>query len=438
MIKKSKLPTLLGITILIVGTFFGVILVNSRQIFRIGASGQSAPKDVRISNITDTSLTISWITDKETLGFVILGNAKIVQDTKKSYIHSVNITNLKPSTNYSYKISSDGNIFDNNGIAWKTKTGLALPQNPNSTLISGSVINATGEVVKNALVYANIQGYLLSTLTSDTGNYVLQLGMVRTQDLTNYLTINESQTLIELFIEDGKGEVSTATVFPQSARPVPPIILGQTHDFRNAAISESGDTPIASVDLPDSSEEKSRFTVPEGIPTPGLNPNVTLENIDDGEIVTSTEPEFFGDGPRGATLTILVESENPLTGTVTVDSTGSWNWNPPEGLAPGIHKITITWKDITGITRKLTRNFVVQAGEVPAFEASGSAGTTTPSPTPTSSVSSKPTSTPKVSASPTSAPVPQTGTLTPTLLFTILGIGVMALSFVTYKHAQSI
>ncbi|MEK7550601.1 MAG: Ig-like domain-containing protein [Patescibacteria group bacterium] len=436
MIKKNKLPTILGLIVLIVGTLFGVILVNSRAIFRLGASGEAMPKNIRVSNISDTSLTISWVTDKESVGFVLWGQNKLVQDSKKSFTHSVALNDLKAETEYSYKINSGGILFDNNGIPWKTKTGSALNVSENSVLISGSVISSTGETIKNALVYANIQGYILSTLTSPTGNYVFQLGATRTQDLKNLLEINEAQTLVEIFVETGTGDVSTAQIFPQSAKPAPPMVLGQTHDFRSLPISTSGGTPNAEVDLPENSEEKSKFAVADNVPVSGPAQSVTLESLDDGEVVTSTEPEFFGDGPKGTILTITVESENPITASVTIGTAGSWNWNPPENLSPGVHKITISWKDITGITRKLTRNFVVQAGEAPAFEASGSGETTTATPTPTASSNAKPTSSPKVTASP--APIPQTGNLTPTILFSILGIGVMALSFVTYKHAQSI
>ena len=444
-VKKSKLPTILGVVILLIGTFFGVFLINSRQIFRLGAEGASSPKDIRVSNTTDTSVTISWVTEVESLGFVLWGSSESVIDNvekesdQKSFTHSVTIDGLKAQTKYFYKINSDGTLFDNQGISWQVTTGTALGLNKSSILVSGSVLTATGQTVKKSLVYANVGGYMFSTLSSDTGNYVFQLSNTRTSDLGNYFPINESQTLIELFVQTGSQGVSSAQVFPQSANPAPPLILGQTHDFRSLPPSKSDGVPSASLELPNEIESESKFLVPENLDSQSSTEVVTLENISEGESVTSTQPEFLGDGPSGETLTIKVESENPITETVKVSTNGSWKWSPPTDLAEGIHKITITWKDVNGITRSLTRNFVVQAGEAPAFEASASGSTATP--TPTSTV--KPTTTAKASVTPTASPTgtlpptPETGSLTPTMLFSILGLGVIALSFAIWKYADA-
>jgi hypothetical protein len=441
--KRNKLPTILGIVVLLLGTFFGVFLINSRQIFRLGAEGETSPKDIRVSNVTDTSLTISWVTDVESAGFVVWGasdstvNSVEKESDLKSFTHSVTIDALKPETRYFYKINSDGALVDNKGIPWQTATGASLGLNKNSLLISGSVLTATGQPVKKSLVYANIGGYLFSTLSSDTGNYVFQLASTRSSNLSSYLQVSESQTPVEIFVQAGALGISSAQIFPQSAKPAPPLILGQTHDFRSLPASKSDGVPTASVDLPTDSEADSKFSVPDDINKPTSSAVVTLENIDEGESVTSTQPEFFGDGPTGTTLTIKVESENPITEEVKVASNGSWKWTPPEGLAAGVHKITITWKDINGITRSLTRNFVVQAGEAPAFEASNSATTTTSTPTATATAKSTATSTAKATTIATSPPTPETGSLTPTMLFTILGLGVTALSFAIWKYADA-
>ncbi len=437
-IKRNKLPTLLGLVILVAATFLGVFLLNGQQIFRLGASGESSPKDIRTSNITDTSLTISWSTDKAVAGFINWGisSSSVTniekENDEKSFTHSVTVNGLSPEKIVYFKINSDGSVYDNKGIPWQISTGPTLGINKSSILLSGSIIVATGEPVRKALVYANVGGYLFSTLTSDTGNYVFQLANTRTQDLSNYLTINESQTLVEIFVQAPPNGVSSAQIFPQSGKSAPAIIIGQTHDFRSLPASVNGDTPNANPSLPGNTTNDSKFSVSDDKSAPSST-TVTLENIENGESVTSTKPEFFGQGPKGETLSIKVESENPITEDVKVASDGSWKWTPPEGLAAGLHKITITWRDASGITRSLTRNFVVQAGEAPAFEASPSeslAASSTPSPS--ASASSTPVSTIKATAPPT----PVTGSLTPTLLFSILGLGVIALSFAIWKYSN--
>lgn len=421
-IKRSKIPTILGLVLLIAATFAGVFFINSRQIFRIGAGGESEPNDVRVSNITDSSLTISWTTDKESVGFIVW-NKGATQTGEKGYTQLVTLSGLEAGISYKYKINSNGAFFDNNGVPWQATTSLPAQAATGQTVISGSVLTATGQPVKKALVYINITGVLFSTLTSDSGNYVVQLP-----------DVYPISTLLEIFVQAGPMGVSSAQIYPQAAKPVPPMILGSTHDFKSLTPAIPGDTPEVSLNLPEGIDEESKFDIQDLEETPASLPIVTLESVDEGETVTSTQPEFFGDGPKGTELTIKIESENPITDKVGVDNDGFWNWNPPEDLAPGPHKITITWKDLSGITRNLTRNFVVQAGEAPAFEASGSATTQTPSPTPKATTTAK--ATPTQSVLPTS--VPETGSLTPTILLSIMGVGIMSLSFAIWKYAQSI
>lgn len=408
-------------------TIAGVFFVNYRQIFRIGATGESEPNDIRVSNITDSSLTVSWTTDGESIGFVVWDKGTSPAD-EKGYTHLVTLTGLNPNTDYSYKVSSNGVLFDNNGIPWQAKTAAEPQINTQPNLISGSVLTATGLPAQKALVYVTMGGNLFSTLTSDSGNFVFQLpeGDPKT-------------TLIEIFVQAGPLGVSSAQIYLQSSKPVPPMILGTTHDFRSIPPNSDGQAPGATLNLPNEIDEKSKFTIPE-TGTPTSNAIVTLESVDEGEMVTSTQPEFLGDGPAGATLTITVESENPITETVDVGGNGAWNWSPPEGLAPGPHKITITWKDLSGITRSLTRTFVVQAGEAPAFEASGSAQTASPSPITSPASTPKTTSTPKSSLTPTpsASTMPETGSLTPTLLLSIMGVLVFVFSFIVWKNAESI
>lgn len=145
---------------------------------------------------------------------------------------------------------------------------------------------------------------------------------------------------------------------------------------------------------------------------------------------------FFGRGPSEEEITVSVESDL-ITQTLKIAKDGTWTWSPPTNLASGAHKVTIAWIDTTGITRTITRNFIVQAGEAPAFEA-------TPSQTlaPTA-IPASPTATPKATLSPSpvatasTAPVPVTGSLTPTLLLSIMGIAVIAFGFAVWKISEN-
>ncbi len=430
MIKRKKIPTIIGIIVLVLGTFLGTFLLNSKQIFRLGAAGENAPKDIRVSNIDDSSFTVNFVTDKEVSSFLIYGN-KISDKSLKSLTHSITINNLKANQIYFYKINSGGTIFDNGGIPWQIKLGPDIGSSTFNSLASGSVLTASGTPVNHAIIYANIKGYLLSTLTSETGNFVFQLGTARTSDLESYQIINPNETLIELSVQAGGGQVSSAQVYPKSANPIPPIIIGQTQDFRNLDGNSGGSSPNANLALPTDNPQESRFNVPDvGTPIPATT--VILENIDNGETITSTQPEFMGKGPAGIVINILLESENPINSSVSVPNNGSWSWSPPTNLTPGPHTITLSWKDISGITRSLKRTFIVQAAELPSFEASESGTFLTPTPI----ASPKPTAK-AGSPTPTPKPIPETGSLTPTFLLSIMGVVVLLLSLTIWKIAEN-
>jgi hypothetical protein len=211
------------------------------------------------------------------------------------------------------------------------------------------------------------------------------------------------------------------------------MIIGSSHDFKSLPASEVSEVPRASVELPDEATPSSGFEVEEGIATPSSS-TVTLESVAQGETITTTQPEFFGEAPPGTKLTITLESD-PVTDEVNVPSSGEWNWTPPSDLPEGTHKITIRWADASGILRTLTRSFVVQAAEGPAFEATPSA-TLTPTATPTGTPTASPTGTPTASPTATVFATPESGSLTPTLLLSIMGIGVIAFGIMLWKKAD--
>jgi hypothetical protein len=463
MIKKNKIPTILGILLLLGGVFAGVILLRNNQVFKIGASPEIAPKDVRIGSLSDSSATISWTTDEQTVDFVSYGATKnigtVVKETaddQRFNNHSITITGLNPKSEYFFKISSNGTTFDNNGVPWQFSTGVALPINQISIPISGSVISASGEPSKHAIVYVTINGYIVSTVTSDAGNFVLQLGSVRTPDLSYYTQIDPAKTLLEVSAVSEEGDSATAKVFPQSANPIPPLIIGQDQDFRNLEPQSGGLNPNANLTLPESSTQASKFDV-SGSANESSD-SITLENLDEGEIITTDKPEFFGEGPKGTEITITLHSDTNISETTTVSSDGSWDWSPPTNLSEGTHTVTLSWVDVLGITRTLTRSFIVQAGELPAFVSTPSAtpkltptaiATPTKTPSPTPKVTTSPTATPKPTATPvktisptsistaTPAAMPQSGSLTPTILMSIMGLVVLTFSYYVWKVSEN-
>jgi len=420
--KSRKIPTILGILVLVIGIAAGVFLVQSQQIFRLRASPEINPKNIRFTNITDSSFTVSWTTDKETQGFIIWGERSSSLDKTarplKDYpnnTHSVDLNGLAASTSYFFYINSDGKQFENNGIPWEVKTGPVIPVPPKSIIISGSVLTSSGTPAKDALVYASVGGSsTLSVLTTEKGEWVLPISSARTQNLNSYMTIDESSSLVDITVHAGSLGVSSAHIYIQSARPSPDIILGQVHDFKNVPPNEKITVPEASIGLPEDATISSRFQI-TGEPYE-VKDVVSIDSIEEGEVILTDMPEFFGEGPPGAEIIITIESD-PVTGEAIVDNSGRWSWSVPSNLQEGIHKITISWRNSEGVLQTITRTFIVQAQEGPAFVSTPSATpTSTPMPTPTVFV---PTPTVTGVISPTPSPtgvISPTPTVTPTMI----------------------
>jgi len=422
---RGKIPTILGIFFLTIGLAIGVVLINNKQIFRLRASPEITPKDVRISNITESSFTVSWTTDKETQGFIrwgendtSLNKTQVGASLATSFTHSLTITGLTASNTYYFKINSEGTDFDNNGIVWQTKTGVEILIQPEANVISGSVNTKTQAPVNGALVYITIGGSgLLSTTSTEDGGWSIPISTARTKNLTSYIPFNESTTIVEITVQAGPMGVASAQIYPVSAKPVPPIVLGQTHNFRGLRPEKNGELPEASLSLPEEATPASRFTLPEVTPTPTAP--VTLESLEEGEILRDSKPEFTGTGLASIILTIEIKS-NPQTHQVRVDSAGNWSFTPSIALSGGEHKITISWRGPDGIPRTLTRNFTVLAA----------GPTATPTPTPTATLSPTPTATPTLTPTPktaTESALPASGVLTPSIFLFIISLASLTL-----------
>ncbi len=270
----------------------------------------------------------------------------------------------------------------------------------------------------------------------------------------------EAQTIHTVSIGDLKANtqyfytiVSEGKEFKEGSNPWIAKTRLSESDFTNSN---------AQVELPNEQKD-SRFIVEDPSKVVGSK-KVSLDSIKEGEVVTSTKPQFFGTAEKGTKITVKVESENPQTTNLTVGSTGSWKWSPPTSLTEGVHKITISWTDENGVLQTLTKNFIVQAADNPAFVSTPSATPTLaptikptaspslkPSPTATASASIKPTATasasatikptasPKPTAKPTatqSASLPDSGSTEITIILFIAGIAFLVSSAVAWNSTN--
>ena len=411
----------------------GVFLVQNQQIFRIGASPDIAPQDVRVSNISDSSISVSWTTDKATVGSLKwgvatnqVGGLMPSEDTTSQNIHLITLTGLEPEKTYYFKTVSDGVDYDNSGIPWQATTGSPLEPSADSKIISGTVMTATGEPSEGALVYLTGTGIAtLSTKTTTSGSFVLPIGNLRNSDLTSYADLS-TNPILQIYVQAGPSGISNAQILP-SLTAIPTMVLGKTYDLRNESNQNASEVGNVNLNLPADATPASKFDVSSTSAAPAAAKTVTLKSIDDQETLNTTKPELIGEGPAGTKITITINSTVPITGSTTISQDGTWKWEPPKNLEPGEHTITISWKDASGILQKLTKTFVVSAAEGPAFVA-------TPSATPARIILPSPS--PRVTIPATESAIPQTGTGTPTIILAMLGLFFITTSiYVTMKYA---
>jgi len=486
MIREHKIPTIIGFLILTVGLIIGLFMVQNGQVFFLRASPEYTPAQVKLTNVADTSFSVSWVTERDATGFVKFGESSsslgqtITDDrdqatgqTNNFLAHHVTIKNLKPATKYYFKLGSQSRTYDNSGKPYEILTGSSLTETkPQSDVASGIVLTSDGAKASGAIVYLSMANMTpQSALVGADGTWLIPLSTALKSDLSSFASYDKQAQIEEIFVQGAKGVSATAVVTTQNDNPTPQITLGKTYDFRKA-LPQNGQqpTPLPTGDQTNNEETtppESKFTFSElGSPTLASEAaELSITNPTQGENLNTEKPEFQGTGPKGKTIQILVES--PLyNGTAVVDETGDWKWTPPANLEPGEHKITITY-----LGKSLTKTFTVLAAEgnnLPAFTATPSATITptrspspTPTPTPRPTVTPTPTPTPTVRLTPTptlsptptitlaptptstasartsmpstASGIPTSGSLTPTFIALIMGLILTISGFILKK-----
>lgn len=271
MIKRHKIPTIIGLILLLLGVAAGVFLVQRTQVFNLRASPEQTPQQIRVTNITDKSFSVSWITDQQTLGFLSYGKSASLGGTANdqvspnnpSLVHHVTVSGLSPNTSYFFKVGADKNLFDNDGQPYKMTTAPQLTTAPKTDVIFGTVETAVGTPAANVLVYVTLSGISpLSMVTDNSGKWSIPLSTARSTSLSSFANYALEDRL-QIFVQGGAGNFASATIAAGAAHPVPPITLGQTHDFSDIKPVGTSDLPSSNVTVPEES--------PQATPSSGFN-----------------------------------------------------------------------------------------------------------------------------------------------------------------------
>ena len=235
-------------------------------------TGKAMPvRDLRISNLRDTSLTLSWITDEPTTGYVRFSRDNLMLPANSSRLsaqervavdirgastnsrtHVVGLTNLKPETSYQLHIISGAETAQEVLIT----TAPTLESVPESDTIYGKVFQADGTTpAAGALVYLTVkerdgagdtgEATLLSTLVAQNGYWHANLGNARTADLTRPFSYSASGDKLLIEVQGADSGAASQTVDTNNDQQVPDIILGETNIPTSITVNTLNATPLS-------------------------------------------------------------------------------------------------------------------------------------------------------------------------------------------------
>lgn len=419
-IWNKQIPTLLGL-ILLAGSVAVVSWMSKNNLlFFTKASLDTTPRNVRITNVTDTSFSVSYLTADEAVGTLSYGAdssfGKIAFDDRDQEtgtptpqtLHHVTVRGLSPKSTYLFAINSGGGTYLNNDSPYQITTGPAIDKPPSKQPpLVGKISFPDGTGSEAIVFFKTDTAQTLSLLTKPDGSFTLPLNTLRTSDLSKDAALSDDTVITLLVI--GSHSQSQVKVLGSQINPVPIVVLSKNYDFT-----------VTSEPLPDKASPSAEAVPISGFPSFGegaaVAPEPQILTPQKGETFTDQQPEFTGTAQPNETVTITIHSSDPVQTTVTAKNNGTWSYRPKTPLAPGTHTITIVTKDAAGVMKTITQSFTVFAEGSQFTEPSGAPSTTpttvTATPTPTTAVTT-PTSIPTATATtaPTVAP-----TTVPTLL----------------------
>ena len=430
--QPRRIPTIVALGILLL-MGAGVFSINrlSPLFSRATEQASTAPREVFISNVTDSSFVLSWMTDVPTQGVVVSeteAGSRTFYDIRdredqvaKAYkTHYVEITGLPTAASVTYSLVSGGKPRQTGAIT----LGPSLGTPPSALPVYGVVTTADRQETQGTIVVVTPRdGSSWSAFIRQTNSWAVSLAALRTPDFQSYFCTefdcNRSiPATIGWQAEEG---VSTSTVTLDQLRPFPAtVMLGS-----DPSLSFGDVVPEQPFEQP-SPLPTSRISSPSSVPavrsahtsdSPDAQNKIQILNPKSDAKLTFPKPLIRGLGVPGEDVVITLESPLKQTGTVTVGPDGTWFWTPKQALSPGEHTLRIETFNTKGQRVVLASTFyLLPSGQQVLGEATPS-GTVTPSPTPTTGVPT-PTQTP----TPTLAILSPTATPTATLTATVTPI----------------
>lgn len=311
---QKQIPTALGLLLLVGSLATGIIFFGQGTgVFAPRATPQTTPKEYQVSNVTDSSFTVSFYTDEETVAFVKYGDQadkitsqasderdQLAGSVGKYRLHQISVRGLQPNTSYYYVLGTGSKAeFDNDGQPFTVKTALKpTGPAPAARTIYGSISQAGGTPAEGAIIFLRSPKIgQMSSLVKSSGSWAVALSKAMTADGQGYAQLEEIDEL-EVFVQGTnlKDTAQTKLVI-KDAQPFPEISLNGTD--QTVAVSQKSVAASGSASL-------DQIT-----PSPVVTSSGSAQLITNGANSLSTEPAVASDGAdiRGKLQELLAESD---------------------------------------------------------------------------------------------------------------------------------
>lgn len=231
-LTNLRIPTLLGLTLIIAGLSGGVYLILHQQTLQTKASPSLNPQNIEVTNIEENSFSVSWQTLQNSLGFLMVninGSDQTFLDDqdltspKARLFHHVTVKNLTPETSYSYVIVSGKNKTSPAKITTASPAGAGSP-NPHPPVIGQARL-------PDGLAFLEVRGAIKqSTPIKEYGNFVIPLASMRKADLTD-IFLPDDQTVAKITVVGENAQSSITFYLKDAQKPLPALSLNQNLDL---------------------------------------------------------------------------------------------------------------------------------------------------------------------------------------------------------------
>jgi len=397
---EKRIPTIFGLFVLVIALVAGIFFLGEGPgVFAPRATPSTTPNRIKVTNVTDNSFTISFLTDEETPGFVKYGsqandlNSQASDDRDQLtgivsdfQMHHITVRGLQPTTTYFYTLGTgSNNRFDNNGEPFMIKTAARNGAPAAAKTIYGSVSNQAGNPADGAVVYVTLgNAGEMSSLVKASGSWAVPLSNARSVDGNSYAEVMDEDTIIINVQGSLPSELISYSTLVLDAQPVPTLTFGQTTPPENITVATTPTPTPEEVVVPLAVEEEapmieasteaelsdlyndefansaptSRSAVLEEITEPLISTqSATTEavtkvvlDLDDPnkQTLTTSQPKLTGKVSPGVTVTIEVHSDTNIQEFVVADENGNFTLDIAalsKTLEPGEHEATYSYTD---------------------------------------------------------------------------------------------